>query len=1075
MRITQRVKKRIIRGGIIALSVFAVLLISAVLILYTQQRRITEMAVAELNKQFKGELSVENSNISLFKNFPYVSIALHGVRFYPDKTHTGQSLYQVDRLYVGFSLPKLLRGQYHVRRLFLKGGYVALVRNKNGTLNLAEAKNLQSDTSQQSSESSSGLEIDLQKMVIRDMQFSLLDKTTGQQIQSNVSKLTASFKSDSLQLAVGLDTDMELDVSSPADTTFFRHKHLVLDIHADYTKSTQHLRITTGAIQLQDAGFRLEGEATLGTRSEVDFRVKGDKPDLNLLAAFIPGDVATMLKPFRYDGHIFFDGKIKGTVSQQQLPLIEVSFGCENAWFHNTGADKKLDSLGFKGFYTNGAAHNLQTSELHMTNVMARPGKGIFKGNFVVRDFTDPKVLMQLHSELDLAFVGAFLGIPDLEHITGKVKLDMNFKELMDFDLPEQYVSKLKDGIQSELTVDDLSFRIPGYPHPIRDMDLHAAMKNGMVTLDSLRVRAGGSDIRLSGSVSDVAALLHAPDKPVTIRLQANSRLVRLKDIFAGDTALANKLTEEIHGFRIGVSLATTVRQLLQPKPLPEGTLTLEHLQASFKKYPHAFRDIGATLRINDTALLLKDFTGRIDASDFRFSGRVINYALWFQPFKKGKTQVAFDFKSERLAMEDLLGPVSRKHVPVGYQDETASNVWLRARADLRYDTAFRFAKIRIANISGSLKKHAMQLDSISGNILYGANRILKVDTLKGRIGRSDFDISLRLFNGKDSLIKNRTNYLYFRSRFLDVDQLSGYRFSPVATTAPAAKGKGRTTPDSLTHAKAFNIFTLPFPAFEVKADIGRFKYNKLWLQGVTARLRMQEDHYIHLDTLGMKVAGGYVGMRGYLNGSNPEKIYFRSRIRVNDVDMEKMLIKLDHFGQDLVINKNIKGRLTGNIRSHVQIHPDFVPILHDTKAELDVEIRNGSLVDFTPMKAMAGYFKDKNLQLVRFDTLRNKLTFTNGTLNIPAMNINSSLGFMEISGRQSLDMKMEYYMRVPMKMVTQVGFQALFGKKQAEVDIDQVDAIEYRDKDKKQRFMSIKVTGTPDNFKVGLGKAKRS
>ncbi|HVK47509.1 MAG TPA: AsmA-like C-terminal region-containing protein, partial [Pseudobacter sp.] len=123
----------------------------------------------------------------------------------------------------------------------------------------------------------------------------------------------------------------------------------------------------------------------------------------------------------------------------------------------------------------------------------------------------------------------------------------------------------------------------------------------------------------------------------------------------------------------------------------------------------------------------------------------------------------------------------------------------------------------------------------------------------------------------------------------------------------------------------------------------------------------------------------------------------------------------------------------------------------------------------------MSGYFKDKNLRMVRFDTLKNVLTFTNGVLDIPAMNINSSLGFMEISGKQGMDMKMEYYMRIPLKMVTQVGFRALFGgKKQEEVDLDQVDDIEFRDKDKRVRFMNIKVTGTPDDYKIGLGKDKR-
>src|SRR5690606_16835310 len=139
------------------------------------------------------------------------------------------------------------------------------------------------------------------------------------------------------------------------------------------------------------------------------------------------------------------------------------------------------------------------------------------------------------------------------------------------------------------------------------------------------------------------------------------------------------------------------------------------------------------------------------------------------------------------------------------------------------------------------------------------------------------------------------------------------------------------------------------------------------------------------------------------------------------------------------------------------------------------LKIYNGSLVDFAPMQAMASYFKDKNLRLIRFDTLQNKLTFTNGVLDIPAMNINSSLGYIQLSGKQSLDLNMEYYIRVPMQMVTKVGFSALFSRKPEEVDLSQVDEIEYIDKDKKIAFMNLKVTGTPNGeFEVGLGKDKR-
>jgi hypothetical protein len=94
--------------------------------------------------------------------------------------------------------------------------------------------------------------------------------------------------------------------------------------------------------------------------------------------------------------------------------------------------------------------------------------------------------------------------------------------------------------------------------------------------------------------------------------------------------------------------------------------------------------------------------------------------------------------------------------------------------------------------------------------------------------------------------------------------------------------------------------------------------------------------------------------------------------------------------------------------------------------------------------------------------------------LDIPAMDINSSLGYIQVSGKQSLDLSMEYYVRVPMKMVTKVGFSSLFQRKPEEVDLHQVDEIEYVDTDKKIAFMNLKVTGAPDgSFQVGLGKNK--
>lgn len=1071
-------RRRLVRWLLVPVLSLIVLVAAAAAILYTQQQRLVKLAIKELNKQLPGELSIEGSDISVFESFPYISIRLKQVRFYDSKQVKGKPILEAEKLFAGFSLPDILEQRYRVKVIGLKNGHLDLVEDAQGRLNIVEASRMQPDTTAARDTASAALDLDVKKIVLKGIDISFLDKQNGQHITSHIDKILSSLQNDSLRINADLHGAMVIDYTRPGDTTLFRHKHLQTDLQLSYERPTKTLRLPLGKLKLEDAQFNITGTADLVQDTKVDLTFSGDKPDFRQLFAFAPEEVAKELKHFKYDGHLAFEGTLKGRLSN---PRIELSFSCANAWLYNMQSNKKLDSLAFKGYYTNGAGLSLQTSELRLLNINARPGSGLFRGNFVMRDFTNPKILMQVNSDLELAFIGAFLGIKDLQRITGRIILKMNFRELVDMSVPEQSIGKLTQGIQSELTIRNLSFRIPSYPHVVEHLDLHADMKNGFVRLDSLSCRIGHSDFYLTGSLSDLPAIFHHRQKSTMLTFNAHSNRIVLGELLRLDTSKSRKAKEEIYGFNIGMSLETSVNELLHPTPLPRGVFKIEHLNAAFKNYPHAFHDFGASLTIADTMLRLKDFAGMIDSSDIHFSGRVNNYALWFNKVMRGRTQIAFDLKSKHLAMRDLLGRKSRKYVPKDYHDEVGSNIWLRSKTDLRYDSVFRFANIKIANISGALTKHAFQLDSISGNVKIGSDHFIKIDTLRGKIGRSDFDISMRLYTGRDTTRMKKENFLQFSSRFLDVDQLTNYRLTaaeaepaPMAQGATAAPAVATAVP-TVSHDGGFNIFQVPFMDFRATVNVGKIKYHHLWLKNAFTNVRMLANQHLYLDTLGVEMAEGRIRARAHFNGSNPDKIYLRSRINVEEMNIEKLMLKLDYFGQDYTINKNIKGRLTGQIKSYVLVHPDLTPVISHSEAQLDVSIYNGVLVNFAPMQAMASYFKDKNLNMVRFDTLRNKLSFKNDTLSFPAMNINSSLGFMEISGRQSMNMNMEYYVRIPLKMVTQVGFKMLFGKKREEVDPDHVDAIEYRDKDKRVRFMNLKISGTPDDYKVKLGKAKKS
>ncbi|HEX8060936.1 MAG TPA: AsmA-like C-terminal region-containing protein [Cyclobacteriaceae bacterium] len=1076
---TPGIKKWILRPLIIVLVSLVLLIGIGVSILYTEHDRIVNIALDKLNKQFQGELVIETTSISLFKHFPSVGVALHEATLYPDKTKSGTPIFSVEKLYVGVSIPDLFDKKYNIRRISLHNGVVNLVKETNGDLNILEAFNVHSETTEKSKDSTH-IDIDLEKVSFAGLDLSYYDLNNGQRYRAKIEELQSHFEEDGAKMSIVLDSKAELDWTGPRDTTLFRHKKFTIDIDANYEFERSLLHIPSGSLTLDEATFAITGSANIAKESVLDLRVQGDKPDLTLITAFLPADVKQQLAPFKYDGRIYFDALVRGRISRDAVPLIEVDFGCENAWFLNTAANEKLDQLGFKGYYFNGSDHALNTSELHVTNVNARPGKGIFKGNFVMRDFTKPQIVMQLNSELELKFIGEFFGIEGIRQTTGKIKLDMDFNELLDLKMPESALSKLKEGVQSKLVVQDLSFRIPGHPLPLEHVNVHAEMRDGDIKLDSASLRIGKSDLRLRGELSDIQAFIRNRNKAVTLDLQARANKILLNDIFAYDTAI--HMSEEVSNFVLGIELNTTVDQMLKPTPLPKGQFDLKILNATLKNYKHSFKDISAKLTVNDTLIQLNNLKGMVDKSDLQLTGLVKNYKLWFEDVKVGKSEISLDFKSDRFALDDILGRGTGKYVPRGYRHEEANGVVLLTKIDLRYDSVFTFAKAGISNLSGVLKNHNFAMKDISGTVKYSTNRIFALDTLKGMIGNSDFNVTMRMINDADKTIKKRTNYFYFKSNFLDVDELASYDFSPDTTRRKGDSTRRRSAPkpavvakaDSSRHSKSYNIFTLPFAEFTANVDVGKIKYNKLWMKDVTARLRLTEDHFIHADTLGLRIADGTIGMRGQVNGSDTSKLILTSTIKVNQVDLEKVMVKLDHLGQDLVVNKNLKGILSGEITSDLRIHPNFVPIVNNSNAKMRVTIFNGSLVDFAPMQAMASYFKDKNLKLVRFDTLTNQLAFNNGTLDIPRMSINSSLGFIQLSGKQSLDLTMEYYMKIPMKMVTSVGFNALFNKKPEDVNVDQIDEIEYSDKDKKIRFVSVKVIGTPDDFKVSLGKSKR-
>lgn len=1042
--------KRWLKKALIALFLFPIVVLAlTATILAFKQEAITQRGLDAVNRQFVGKLTIENSRISVLGDFPYVSIDLMGIAFFEDKSKDTRPFYEAAHLYLGFDIWDIIAGQFNVKSIRLQDGHADVVKYPNGDINILLAKGIESNSAEQSGEI---MGFDLAKLEISNFTFSYEDRSDSISylLYTDYWKSSISHKADNFMFRLAGDFIFDLVVNG--NPTFFSEKQLNVDLNFNFDTGRQVLNLNPSSIRLEEALFASSGQVDiLDNGVDMDLRLEGQKPDFNMFGAFLPKDLAAALNDYQNQGEVFFKGSVKGRLGDGHTPAVTAEFGCENAFFLRSDNNLKIDELRFFGFFTNGKERNLSTSELRIQNFNARPEQGVFQGDLTIRNFEDPYVKVKLKADLDLGFVGEFFNLEKFDGISGKVLLNMDFDELVDLDASMTDMAQLKKSIQSELILRDLSIALSDYPYPIENINSYALMQDGQLTVRELNFRIKDSDFSFKVNISDFPALFHRFEKDVKLSLEANSKRMHLAQLLQKE-----QKKEKIHDFDIKLNVEAKASEFFDFTYLPKGRFEVERLQARLENYPHSFQGFHAAFTIGERAIEVEKFQGKIDQSDLLLKATLENYPKWFQEDLSGSSTINWIIQSEKLNVSDLLTYDGVNYLPDSWREEVFSSLDLRGKLDLYFNEGLHSADLLLENLSGRIQLHPLKLEQFRGNVRFEKD-YLSISRFGGKMGLSEFAFDLGL-NLNDS-VKNKADYFHLRADVLDLDALMGFKGFEVDTN----------------HAEAFNIFQIPFRDMEFTADIKKLNYHNNWLKEVKGEIRTSRNHILHVDKLALATANGKLAFKGYLNGSNPDEIYLHAHMSADRLDLDELLFKMESFGNDLIINENLKGSLSGTIEGRFLVYPDLTPIIDKSEAQMALTVYDGSLVNFAPFSALSDYFSDRNLNRVRFDTLTNTFDLKEGVLHIPRMNINSSLGFMEISGQQSLDLDMNYQIRVPLSLVTQVGFRTLFGgRSRNEVDPDQEDAIVFRDENRRIRFLNINMQGKPDNYRITLGRARQ-
>ncbi|MDG1333613.1 MAG: hypothetical protein P8P74_14850, partial [Crocinitomicaceae bacterium] len=652
------------RFALVVIGLPIILFFTVVLIVYVKQDEIVQNLVSDLNKDFRGATELKDSHISMFENFPYISIDLEEFKVYETKEKKGTPLIEMEDVYVGFNLWTIITGKMEMKKIKLENGFINLIQHVNGEFNIVNA--LTAETEIESAEEE--FHLDLKRIELENVDITKLNEANGLMVEAFINDANAKFETSPNHVLAACEAKFMVNIIQDGDTTFFKHKHIDLDTQVDFLKVKDVMTISPTAVHFEGSEFNMEGSVDFLNDVFLDLTFEGNKPNFDLFVAMAPEDLIPTLQEYDNKGKISFKSEIKGKTINGHNPDITASFGCKNGYIINPKTKKKIDGINFDAAFTNGEERHLSSMKATLKNFTAKPQGGSIKGDIALTDFTAPLVELDLSSKFDLGFVSKFLNLKDLRNVGGKGEVNIQFEDIIDLKNPEHAVSKLNESYEMKVGLKNVHFASNQLDLPIKNFNFLTEVHGHKATIKIFDLLYGKSDLEVIGTIDDLPAILHHTDKEVDTRLKINSKYLDIFEITGGEEK--DGFDEQIEDLAMDFDFKASAKAFTESKHLPKGEFFIENMYAKLKHYPHTLHDFHADIFVEEEDLRVVDFKGMIDKSDFLFTGKLEHYEKWMDEHPGGDSKIEFNLASNMLQLESLFSYKGANYVPEEYRHE---------------------------------------------------------------------------------------------------------------------------------------------------------------------------------------------------------------------------------------------------------------------------------------------------------------------------------------------------------------------------------------------------------------------
>ncbi|MDN3494132.1 AsmA family protein [Winogradskyella bathintestinalis] len=507
------------------------------------------------------DLTFDDISLSLISSFPKAEVNVDNLKIINRAPFEGETLATAKSLSFEMGMMQLLNGTdepIEVNEIIANELLLVLKTNKTGAVNYDIVKESETVATTPDTESSTGFSFDIDNYELNNSAFTYIDDISKinfylTEINHNGKGIFSGGKSE-------LDTNTEANITFAMDSTeYLSNNSIKLDALIDLDLEQQKYTFKENKAYINALGLEFDGFVQLvEAGQQIDISFKNPEASFKDFLAVIPKAYAKNIENVSTTGNFNVNGIVKGLVSEETIPTLDINLNSKNASFKFPDLPKSIRNISID-VAVNNTTGNVDDTTVDINTLNFQIDEDVFKSEIHLKNITKNMLIdADVDGVLNLANISKAYPIELNNELSGilkgriKTSFDMNAIET------NAYQRIKNDG---SVSLTDFIFSSEDIVNPIQINKADLTFNAGNVSLNNFEALTGTSDFSANGTINNLLGFLLS-DKKLEGNFKLNSNKFVLSDFMIENetaTETSNKTTSDAESLKIPDFLDCTI------------------------------------------------------------------------------------------------------------------------------------------------------------------------------------------------------------------------------------------------------------------------------------------------------------------------------------------------------------------------------------------------------------------------------------------------------------------------------------------------------------------------------------